>query len=115
MLYCSELAEILFVKILLTPYFAFVFCLNSLGPVFALFVPFYCSIPRVQVTQILGQFSITNKTLVYVLGLQVHYMLVFLLFILDSALSSNCVCLLHARVLTIFSIQILVLNCKIEI
>ncbi|XP_062831552.1 ubiquitin-associated domain-containing protein 2 isoform X2 [Anolis carolinensis] len=41
-----------------------------LGPVFALFVPFYCSIPRVQVTQILGQFSITNKTLVYVLGLQ---------------------------------------------
>ncbi|XP_061482563.1 ubiquitin-associated domain-containing protein 2 isoform X2 [Rhineura floridana] len=41
-----------------------------LGPVFALFVPFYCSIPRVQVTQILGQFSITNKTLVYILGLQ---------------------------------------------
>ncbi|XP_074048060.1 ubiquitin-associated domain-containing protein 2 isoform X4 [Macrotis lagotis] len=41
-----------------------------LGPVFALFVPFYCSIPRVQVTQILGQFSITNKTLIYILGLQ---------------------------------------------
>ncbi|XP_072850755.2 ubiquitin-associated domain-containing protein 2 isoform X2 [Pogona vitticeps] len=41
-----------------------------LGPVFSLFVPFYCSIPRVQVTQILGQFSITNKTLVYILGLQ---------------------------------------------
>ncbi|XP_062982182.1 ubiquitin-associated domain-containing protein 2 [Elgaria multicarinata webbii] len=41
-----------------------------LGPVFALFVPFYCSIPRVQVTQVLGQFSITNKTLVYILGLQ---------------------------------------------
>ncbi|XP_039193722.1 ubiquitin-associated domain-containing protein 2 isoform X4 [Crotalus tigris] len=41
-----------------------------LGPVFALFVPFYSSIPRVQVTQILGQFSITNKTLVYILGLQ---------------------------------------------
>ncbi|XP_053163680.1 ubiquitin-associated domain-containing protein 2 isoform X1 [Hemicordylus capensis] len=41
-----------------------------LGPVFALFVPFYCSIPRVQVTHILGQFSITNKTLVYILGLQ---------------------------------------------
>ncbi|XP_058040551.1 ubiquitin-associated domain-containing protein 2 isoform X2 [Ahaetulla prasina] len=41
-----------------------------LGPVFALFVPFYTSIPRVQVTQILGQFSITNKTLVYILGLQ---------------------------------------------
>ncbi|XP_074048059.1 ubiquitin-associated domain-containing protein 2 isoform X3 [Macrotis lagotis] len=42
-----------------------------LGPVFALFVPFYCSIPRVQVTQILGQFSITNKTLIYILGLQI--------------------------------------------
>ncbi|XP_042665394.1 ubiquitin-associated domain-containing protein 2 isoform X1 [Centrocercus urophasianus] len=42
----------------------------SLGPVFALFVPFYCSIPRVQVTQVLGFFSITNKTLVYILGLQ---------------------------------------------
>ncbi|XP_009985485.1 PREDICTED: ubiquitin-associated domain-containing protein 2, partial [Tauraco erythrolophus] len=42
----------------------------SLGPVFALFVPFYSSIPRVQVTQVLGHFSITNKTLVYILGLQ---------------------------------------------
>ncbi|XP_006832124.1 PREDICTED: ubiquitin-associated domain-containing protein 2 [Chrysochloris asiatica] len=41
-----------------------------LAPVFALFVPFYCSIPRVQVAQILGQFSITNKTLIYILGLQ---------------------------------------------
>ncbi|KFV93602.1 Ubiquitin-associated domain-containing protein 2, partial [Eurypyga helias] len=41
-----------------------------LGPVFALFVPFYSSIPRVQVTQVLGHFSITNKTLVYILGLQ---------------------------------------------
>lgn len=49
------------------------FC--SLGPVFALFVPFYCSIPRVQVTQVLGHFSITNKTLVYILGLQVWYVL----------------------------------------
>ncbi|XP_060247635.1 ubiquitin-associated domain-containing protein 2 isoform X2 [Meriones unguiculatus] len=41
-----------------------------LAPVFALFVPFYCSIPRVQVAQILGPLSITNKTLIYVLGLQ---------------------------------------------
>ncbi|XP_023408930.1 ubiquitin-associated domain-containing protein 2 isoform X2 [Loxodonta africana] len=41
-----------------------------LAPVFALFVPFYCSIPRIQVAQILGQFSITNKTLIYILGLQ---------------------------------------------
>ncbi|XP_029460355.1 ubiquitin-associated domain-containing protein 2 isoform X2 [Rhinatrema bivittatum] len=41
-----------------------------LGPLFALFVPFYCSIPRVQVTQVLGQLPITNKTLVYIMGLQ---------------------------------------------
>uniref|UniRef100_A0A2K5R9R9 Ubiquitin-associated domain-containing protein 2 n=1 Tax=Cebus imitator TaxID=2715852 RepID=A0A2K5R9R9_CEBIM len=43
---------------------------SSLAPVFALFVPFYCSIPRVQVAQILGPLSITNKTLIYILGLQ---------------------------------------------
>ncbi|XP_074243586.1 ubiquitin-associated domain-containing protein 2 isoform X5 [Saimiri boliviensis] len=42
-----------------------------LAPVFALFVPFYCSIPRVQVAQILGPLSITNKTLIYILGLQI--------------------------------------------
>ncbi|XP_032878973.1 ubiquitin-associated domain-containing protein 2 [Amblyraja radiata] len=41
-----------------------------LGPVFGLFVPFYYSIPSIQVTQILGRFSITNKTLVYIVGLQ---------------------------------------------
>ncbi|XP_030057211.1 ubiquitin-associated domain-containing protein 2 [Microcaecilia unicolor] len=41
-----------------------------LGPLFALYVPFYCSIPRVQVTHILGQLPITNKTLVYIVGLQ---------------------------------------------
>ncbi|XP_027426501.1 ubiquitin-associated domain-containing protein 2-like [Zalophus californianus] len=41
-----------------------------LVPVFALFVPFYCSIPRSQVAQILGPLSITNKTLIYILGLQ---------------------------------------------
>ncbi|XP_059129160.1 ubiquitin-associated domain-containing protein 2 isoform X1 [Peromyscus eremicus] len=41
-----------------------------LAPVFALFVPFYRSIPRVQVAQILGPLSITNKTLIYILGLQ---------------------------------------------
>uniref|UniRef100_A0A8P0PB90 UBA domain containing 2 n=1 Tax=Canis lupus familiaris TaxID=9615 RepID=A0A8P0PB90_CANLF len=42
-----------------------------LAPVFALFVPFYCSIPRIQVAQILGPLSITNKTLIYILGLQI--------------------------------------------
>lgn len=41
-----------------------------LAPVFALFVPFYCSIPRVQVAHILGPLSISNKTLIYILGLQ---------------------------------------------
>ncbi|KAM8976407.1 ubiquitin-associated domain-containing protein 2 isoform 2-T2 [Pelodytes ibericus] len=41
-----------------------------LAPVFALFVPFYCSIPRVQLAHILGLFPITNKTLVYIVGLQ---------------------------------------------
>ncbi|XP_076401713.1 ubiquitin-associated domain-containing protein 2 isoform X4 [Peromyscus maniculatus bairdii] len=42
-----------------------------LAPVFALFVPFYRSIPRVQVAHILGPLSITNKTLIYILGLQI--------------------------------------------
>ncbi|XP_055965678.1 ubiquitin-associated domain-containing protein 2 [Sorex fumeus] len=41
-----------------------------LAPLFALFVPFYCSIPRVQVAQVLGPLAITNKTLIYILGLQ---------------------------------------------
>lgn len=41
-----------------------------LGPVFALFVPFFSSIPRVVVTQLLGHISITNKSLVYIVGLQ---------------------------------------------
>jgi len=68
--YCFTL--LLLVSFLLT-ICIFSFC--SLGPVFALFVPFYSSIPRVQVTQVLGHFSITNKTLVYILGLQVWYVL----------------------------------------
>ncbi|XP_063068480.1 ubiquitin-associated domain-containing protein 2 [Engraulis encrasicolus] len=41
-----------------------------LGPVFSLFVPFFSSIPRVPVTQLLGHISITNKSLVYIVGLQ---------------------------------------------
>ncbi|KAG7315914.1 hypothetical protein KOW79_020780 [Hemibagrus wyckioides] len=41
-----------------------------LGPVFALFVPFFCSIPRVQVTQLVRYISISNKSLVYIVGLQ---------------------------------------------
>uniref|UniRef100_A0A8D3B480 UBA domain containing 2 n=1 Tax=Scophthalmus maximus TaxID=52904 RepID=A0A8D3B480_SCOMX len=42
-----------------------------LAPVFSLFVPFYLSIPRMPVTQVLGHVHITNKSLVYVVGLQV--------------------------------------------
>ncbi|XP_035462491.1 ubiquitin-associated domain-containing protein 2 isoform X1 [Scophthalmus maximus] len=41
-----------------------------LAPVFSLFVPFYLSIPRMPVTQVLGHVHITNKSLVYVVGLQ---------------------------------------------
>uniref|UniRef100_A0AAQ5YV16 UBA domain-containing protein n=1 Tax=Amphiprion ocellaris TaxID=80972 RepID=A0AAQ5YV16_AMPOC len=41
-----------------------------LAPVFSLFVPFYLSIPRMPVTQVLGHIQITNKSLVYVVGLQ---------------------------------------------
>ncbi|XP_060089644.1 ubiquitin-associated domain-containing protein 2 [Heteronotia binoei] len=68
----SVLFDLLLVEVV---EYSFDISINSLpsgflGPLFALFIPFYCSIPRVQVTQILGQFSITNKTLVYILGLQ---------------------------------------------
>ncbi|XP_005914270.1 ubiquitin-associated domain-containing protein 2 [Haplochromis burtoni] len=41
-----------------------------LAPVFSLFVPFYLSIPRMPVTQVLGRIHITNKSLVYIVGLQ---------------------------------------------
>ncbi|KAM6956443.1 ubiquitin-associated domain-containing protein 2 [Aplochiton taeniatus] len=41
-----------------------------LSPVFGLFVPFYLSIPRFPVTHVLGNISITNKSLVYIVGLQ---------------------------------------------
>lgn len=41
-----------------------------LAPVFSLFVPFYLLIPRMPVTQVLGHIHITNKSLVYVVGLQ---------------------------------------------
>uniref|UniRef100_A0A3Q3W2W0 UBA domain-containing protein n=1 Tax=Mola mola TaxID=94237 RepID=A0A3Q3W2W0_MOLML len=41
-----------------------------LAPVFSLFVPFYLLIPRMPITQILGHLYITNKSLVYIVGLQ---------------------------------------------
>lgn len=43
---------------------------GMLAPVFSLFVPFYKAIPRMPVTQIFGQIHITNKSLVYIVGLQ---------------------------------------------
>ncbi|MGH0153288.1 UNVERIFIED_CONTAM: hypothetical protein FKN15_024444 [Acipenser sinensis] len=67
-----------------------------LAPVFALFVPFYCSIPRVQVTQVLGQFAITNKSLVYLVGLQLlniidilNRFLINIVFVFSKLLTSS--------------------------
>ncbi|KAI4813171.1 hypothetical protein KUCAC02_024517 [Chaenocephalus aceratus] len=41
-----------------------------IAPVFSLFVPFYRLIPSMPVTQVLGHIHITNKSLVYIVGLQ---------------------------------------------
>lgn len=108
LLLCRE-REKSFVIILLT---SCVFFLNSLGPIFALFIPFYCSIPRVQVTQILGQFSITNKTLVYILGLQVQYVFwvffpIFIYLIVLLHLAFVYTILNNLQYVKIFSIWIL--------
>lgn len=43
---------------------------GMLAPVFSLFVPFYKAIPAMPVTQIFGHIHITNKSLVYIVGLQ---------------------------------------------
>jgi len=43
------------------------------GPVFALLVPYFCDIPRVTVTHILGV-PITGKSFTYIIGLQVRGM-----------------------------------------
>lgn len=48
-----------------------IFIFHRLAPVFSLFVPFYLLIPRMPVTQVLGHIHITNKSLVYIVGLQV--------------------------------------------
>ncbi|KAL4635516.1 ubiquitin-associated domain-containing protein 2 [Arapaima gigas] len=62
---------------------------GPLAPVFALFVPFFHSIPRVQVTQILGQLSITNKSLVYIVGLQLLTSSPFMWIVALSGLTSG--------------------------
>ncbi|XP_053563792.1 ubiquitin-associated domain-containing protein 2 [Bombina bombina] len=60
-----------------------------LAPVFALFVPFYCTVPRVQLANILGWFPITNKTLVYIMGLQLLTSSPYMLVIAASGLISG--------------------------
>ncbi|XP_057704961.1 ubiquitin-associated domain-containing protein 2 isoform X2 [Corythoichthys intestinalis] len=68
-----------------------------LAPVFALFVPFYSSIPRVSVTQVLGHINITNKTLVYIVGLQLLTSSPFMWLLVLSGLISGG--LYHSNVL----------------
>ncbi|XP_062303233.1 ubiquitin-associated domain-containing protein 2 [Osmerus eperlanus] len=70
-----------------------------LSPVFALYVPFYCSIPRVPVTQLLGHISITNKSLVYIIGLQLLTSSPFMWLVALSGLISGG--LYHCNVLGI--------------
>lgn len=41
------------------------------GSVFAFFVPYFCDIPRVAVTSVLG-IPVTGKSLIYIIGLQVR-------------------------------------------
>ncbi|CAG10083.1 unnamed protein product, partial [Tetraodon nigroviridis] len=68
----SALVDVLLVQILhqLFDYEVKELPAGPLAPVFSLFVPFYLLIPRMPVTQVLGQIHITNKSLVYVVGLQ---------------------------------------------
>ncbi|XP_061693808.1 ubiquitin-associated domain-containing protein 2 isoform X2 [Syngnathoides biaculeatus] len=68
-----------------------------LAPVFALFVPFYLSIPKVPVTQVMGSINITNKTLVYIVGLQLFTSSPFMWLLALSGLISGG--LYHANVL----------------
>ncbi|KAM6916154.1 ubiquitin-associated domain-containing protein 2 [Xenentodon cancila] len=68
-----------------------------LAPVFSLFVPFYLSIPRMPVTQILGHIHITNKSLVYIVGLQLLTSSPFMWLLALSGLISGA--LYHSNVL----------------
>ena len=43
---------------------------NSYGVVFSLYVPYYCDIPRVAYTHVMGV-PVTGKSLTYIIGLQV--------------------------------------------
>ncbi|XP_034408571.1 ubiquitin-associated domain-containing protein 2 isoform X2 [Cyclopterus lumpus] len=68
-----------------------------LAPVFSLFVPFYRLIPKVPVTQVLGQIHITNKSLVYIVGLQLLTSSPFMWLLALSGLISGA--LYHSNVL----------------
>ncbi|KAM9364159.1 ubiquitin-associated domain-containing protein 2 [Pholidichthys leucotaenia] len=68
-----------------------------LAPVFSVFVPFYQSIPRMPVTQVLGRIHITNKSLVYLVGLQLVTSSPFMWLLALSGLISGG--LYHANVL----------------
>ncbi|XP_054456305.1 ubiquitin-associated domain-containing protein 2 [Anoplopoma fimbria] len=68
-----------------------------LAPVFSLFVPFYRLIPRVPVTQVLGHIHITNKSLVYIVGLQLLTSSPFMWLLALSGLISGA--LYHSNVL----------------
>nr|XP_010337115.1 ubiquitin-associated domain-containing protein 2 isoform X1 [Saimiri boliviensis boliviensis] len=76
-----------------------------LAPVFALFVPFYCSIPRVQVAQILGPLSITNKTLIYILGLQLFTSGSYIWIVAISGLTPGFKCFLSPQNVSLYDIQ----------
>lgn len=60
-----------------------------LAPVFALFVPFYYSMPQVSLAHIFGWFPITNKTLVYIVGLQLLTSSPYMLVVAVSGLISG--------------------------
>ncbi|XP_029306354.1 ubiquitin-associated domain-containing protein 2 [Cottoperca gobio] len=68
-----------------------------LAPVFSLFVPFYRLIPRMPVTQVLGYIPITNKSLVYIVGLQLLTSSPFMWLLALSGLISGV--LYHSNVL----------------
>jgi len=59
----------LIVLMIQTDSVCFIFC--RWGIIFALFVPYFCDIPRVAVTHIWGV-PFTGKSVAYVIGLQVN-------------------------------------------
>lgn len=90
MLIYRVLFKVLYMSLSCPSSYLFPSSLHRLAPVFSLFVPFYLLIPRMPVTQVLGHIHITNKSLVYVVGLQVSlygdiYIYIFLFCFLFSS------------------------------